>query len=162
MKVINEAYRWALAHPPAFDGHEAKTEAEPVMCPIHRRPAWRQCRHCRRPICPACSGFRQSLCTRHYQRAQSRRARDRVIKEWGPLVAIIVILRLAGLPGLEVSVAVLIYVAYLGFRLLLARGWFGCLALLLLPYSLVLAGVWSLIESVRDWHAPLGVGKAKP
>lgn len=84
-----------------------------------------------------------------------------MLQEWGPLVAMIVMLRLMGLAGLDISVAVLLYLAGLGFRLLLTRRWFGCLALLLLPYSLILAGVWSLVESVRDWHKPRRVETEK-
>ena len=76
----------------------------------------------------------------------------RVVKEWGPLIAIIVIMRSTGLPGLYTAVALLAYLGWLGFRLLTTRRWFGCLALLLLPYSLVLAGAWSLVDSLRDWN----------
>jgi hypothetical protein len=164
MKVINEAYHWALANPPESDAREAKSAStgDLIICAVHQRPATRQCRRCRNPICWACPGFRQSLCLRHYRLVQSHQARRRVIQEWGPLLALIATLRIIGWVGLEMTVVILVYLAGLGFRLLLTRRWFGCLALLLLPYSLIVAGVWSLVESVRDWHAPDRLGKAKP
>lgn len=152
MKVINEAYRRALEEPPADLGTGGRQPL--VTCPVHQQPSERHCRRCKQPLCVACSGYRQSLCHRHYQQARIRRARGRAFKEWGPLIGLIVVLRAVGLPGLYTGLAVLAYLAAIGLRLLLTRRWFGCLAMLLLPYSLVLAGIWSLFESLRDWNRP--------
>ena len=56
--------------------------------------------------------------------------------------------------GKIIAIAALAYLAALGLRLLITRHWLGCLALLLLPYSLVFAGAWSLVESLKNWgHA---------
>ncbi len=162
MKAINEAYHWALAHPPEAQAGEAQSSGDLVRCAVHQRPCTRICRRCRKPICWACPGFRQSLCMRHYRLAQSHQARRRVIQEWGPLMILIATLRLLAWSSVEMTVAVSIYLAALGFRLLLTRHWFGCLTLLLLPYSLVMAGVWSLVESIRDWQAASSLRKARP
>lgn len=158
MKTINEAYRWALEHPAQLLGPDNKgprsAAAKSAECPVHLRAAIRQCKRCHDPICLACTGFRQSLCDRHYQMARYRQARRRALKEWGPLILIVMGLRLLAVPSLYTAIAVLIYIAWLGLVFLLDRKWFGCLAFLLLPYSLVLAGVWSLFESLREWNHP--------
>lgn len=162
MKRINEAYQWALKNPPAAAPNPARAHhaaagrpgpapEPPVVCPEHGYQAVRRCRMCDQPICLGCLGIRESLCTRHYQKFTTRGRHLRVLREWGPLIAIIFGLRSLGVPGLDVGIAVLIYLALLGVQLLWKRRWFGCLALLLLPYSLVLAGVWSLLESLREW-----------
>ncbi len=161
MKRINEAYQWALKNPPSgasdsprvhhATGRTGPAPEPPLVCPEHGYQAVRRCRKCQQPICLGCLGFRESLCNRHHQKLATRARRLRVLREWGPLLAIIFGLRSVGVPGLDVGVAVLIYLAVLGVRLLWIRRWFGCLALLLLPYSLVLAGAWSLIESLREW-----------
>lgn len=165
MKRINEAYDWALKHPPETKPSatvartsETGTPEPPIMCPTHRYQALRRCKRCQQPLCVGCVGFRQSLCTRHHHRQKVVSHRLRVLREWGPLIAIIFGLRSIGLPGLDVGIATLIYLALLGLRLLLTHRWFGCLAVLLLPYSLVLAGLWSLWESVRAWNGE----KTKP
>lgn len=156
MKRINRAYEWALKNPPGTAGPTRSASAPPpdppIMCPEHRYQALKRCRRCQQPLCLGCLGFRQSLCNRHFERKRVMSARSRTLREWGPLIAIIFGLRAVGLPGLDVGIAVLIYLALLGLRLLLTRRWFGCLALLLLPYSLVLAGAWSLYESLREWN----------
>jgi len=165
MKRINEAYQWALKNPPITTPSTSQSSANPkappeppLMCPLHRYQAIRRCKRCRVPICLACVGVRESLCNLHYQKMLVRHARTRVLREWGPLIALIVIFRGIGLPDLETSVSALLYLAVIGFRFLLHHRWFGCLALLLLPYSLVLAGAWSLVESLRQWNGPV----AKP
>lgn len=169
MKRINFAYEWALRHPPSPPSATVKEETQnawsrtpdpPIMCPSHGYQAMGRCTRCGQPLCLGCLGFRQSLCNTHYQRQKIRRARARALREWGPLIGIIFGLRALGLPGLYIGVAVLCYLAILGLRLLISRRWLGCLALLLLPYSLVLAGVWSLWESLRDWNGHPS-GKAK-
>lgn len=170
MKRINHAYEWALRNPPDTQSTPRSSQPSsgrstapdpPIVCPDHQYQALKRCKRCQQPLCMGCLGFRQSLCNRHYQSQQVRQARTRVLQEWGPLIAIIFGLRAIGLPGLDVGIAILIYLALLGLKLLLARHWFGCLALLLLPYSLVLAGAWSLIESLKGWNGASG-GKAKP
>jgi hypothetical protein len=156
MKSINQAYRWALENPPTASpapNSESPGSAASV-CQVHRKTATRECRRCRQPLCLLCPGYRQSLCQMHFAQAQRRRIRGRVLKEWGPLVALIVVLRALGAPGLYTAVGTLIYIAWLGFRFLMARRWFGCLALLLLPYSLVVAGIWSLYDSLKEWNRP--------
>ncbi|MDA8204726.1 MAG: J domain-containing protein [Thermaerobacter sp.] len=158
MKAINEAYQWALRNPPTAPGTSPGApppESGPI-CPDHNHPGLRECRRCHQPICLGCQGFRQSLCNRHVQSASMRQTRGRALKEWAPLIVLIVVMRSFDQPGIYIGVAVLIYVAWLGLRLLLARRWFGCLAFLLLPYSLVLAGVWSLIESLKEWNRSPG------
>ncbi|WP_338055104.1 J domain-containing protein [Sulfobacillus harzensis] len=171
MKRINFAYEWALRHPPTTTApgpthppgsdRQGQRPDPPIMCPDHGYQAMGRCKRCGQPLCLGCLGFRRSLCNRHYQRQKIRAARSRTLGEWGPLIVIIFGLRALGLPGFDVAIAVLIYLALLGLRLLIRRHWLGCLALLLLPYSLVLAGVWSLWESLRDWNGhPSGKAKA--
>lgn len=162
MKTINEAYQWALHNPPQAKspgrGHAGQSPTAgtepPIICPEHQYQAVRRCKGCQQPICLGCLGVRQSLCNRDYRRLKTRQMRGRAFKEWVPLIAIIGGMRAFGLPGLDVALASLIYIAWLGFRFLRTRHWFGCLALLLLPYSLILAGIWSLIDSLRDWNRP--------
>lgn len=157
MKTINQAYRWALDHPPAPPGAKSPgpRETAVTVCPDHHKTATRACRRCRRPLCLLCAGYRQLLCSKHFARAQQRRVRGRVLKEWGPLIALIVLLRSLGVPGLYTAGGILTYIAWLGFRFLLSRRWFGCLAVLMLPYSLVVAGIWSLLQSLKDWNRPV-------
>lgn len=147
MKIINEAYRWALEHP----GMPAATQP---LCAAHYRAASALCRRCDKPICPLCPGFSRSLCVPHYQQMVVRQSRQRVLKEWGLLIAIIMGLRAVGLSGVLAAGVVGAYLAWLGLRFLVRRRWFGCLALLLLPYSLILAGVWSLFDSLKGWNEP--------
>lgn len=155
MKAINEAYQWAIKNPPQSRAGTRPAASSPQsgpVCPEHHQPSVRQCRRCQTPICLGCKGFRQSLCNRHYEVARTRLARGRALKEWAPLIILVAVMRTLDLPGLYIGLGVLVYLGWLGFRFLMVRRWFGCLALLLLPYSLVLAGIWSLIESLREWN----------
>ena len=160
MKTINQAYQLALQYRPASASTANPRHDPPVICPDHRYQAVRRCKRCQKPICLGCLGVRESLCNRHYQNWVLRRARGRALREWSPLIALVAGLRIVNFPPLYVGIAVLIYLAYLGLGLLLRKHWFGCLAVLLLPYSLVLAGTWSLLESIKEWsHAPQKVSK---
>jgi hypothetical protein len=154
MKWINQAYEWALSHPPTTtSGTENRQGASPVLCREHRYPAIGRCKRCGAPICLNCHGIRQSLCNRDLQRAKHRRVRGRALREWIPLILLIALSRLFGFTASFVLLLVAAYLAVIGVQELIRHRWFGCLALLLLPYSLILAGIWSLIESLREWSA---------
>lgn len=155
MKEINAAYDWALRHPPVEASRQQTARPtpepdEPVVCPVHKATALGRCKRCQQPICLACLGVRQSLCNKHYTQLKENQARRRALTKWGPLAGLIILFGALGLPGRPTLVAVALYVAYLGFRLLLDKHWWGCLTILLFPYSLLLAGIWSLIESLHD------------
>ncbi|MCY0864520.1 MAG: J domain-containing protein [Sulfobacillus sp.] len=157
MKHINLAYQEALASaqappaPPPSTGPAPHAEA-PVLCSVHRYPAGRRCKRCQAPICLACAGYQDMLCSTHWAQSVRSRRRNRVLREWLPVIAIIGVGRIVDVPRLMIGLALLIYIAYRGFTYLTAKRWWGCLALLLLPYSLILGGLWSLWESVRQWN----------
>ena len=44
------------------------------------------------------------------------------------------------------------YLAFVGVGWLRRKHWLGCLALLFFPYSLVLAGLYSLYEGLSQWN----------
>ncbi|MHB1611342.1 MAG: hypothetical protein ACYCT0_06600, partial [Sulfobacillus sp.] len=48
--------------------------------------------------------------------------------------------------------SVLGYLALLGIGWLRRKRWMGCLALLFFPYSLILAGLYSLYEGLSQWN----------
>ncbi|MCY0878204.1 MAG: J domain-containing protein [Firmicutes bacterium] len=156
MKLINQAYEWALNHPPPKANSTQNPGAATVLCREHRYPAMGKCKRCGAPICLNCLGMRQSLCNRDLERLKQRRARGRALREWLPLVLLIALSRMMGLTAGWVILVVAGYLAVLGVEELFRHRWFGCLAFLLLPYSLVLAGIWSLIESLQAW------GQASP
>lgn len=162
MKEINLAYQTIQAgrapfpranEPPSKTAaRRTQQTAYPPACTRHRRPIVRFCIQCQSPLCPLCVGFSDFLCDAHWQKSHLKKHRGRALREWLPLIGGIVWLKSIGLsPGL-VLWTVLGYLAFLGFFQLKRARWFGCLAVLLLPYSLVLAGLYSLYESLAGWN----------
>ncbi|PSR35026.1 MAG: J domain-containing protein [Sulfobacillus benefaciens] len=169
MKDINRAYQLILAGkapephnettppPTGTPGQTYKAPPRndappPIFCPRHHQTAWRRCQVCQTPLCTECIGFYTSLCAKHYRKSALKRYRNRVVREWVPLIIGVAVLREVGLGSAVLLWGVLGYLALLGLGWLRRKRWMGCLALLFFPYSLVLAGLYSLYEGLSQWN----------
>ncbi len=164
MKEINRAYQVILSGQASHTApapHSAPAPPPPpprphapppTLCNRHRQPVLRVCQRCQEPLCTQCIGFYTFLCAKHYRRSVLKGYRNRVVREWLPLVAGIALLRAIGLSSAVLLWSVLGYLALLGIGWLRRKRWMGCLALLFFPYSLILAGLYSLYEGLSQWN----------
>lgn len=165
MKEINWAYQRILSGqatvptpqparpaPSSWAPPPPRQTSPPLHCDLHGDPVLRRCTRCNTALCGRCIGFYTALCAKHYRRYGLRRHRSRVAREWLPLIGGITLLK-----GLDISLSIVFwgvlgYLAIIGIGWLRRKRWFGCLALLFLPYSLVLAGLYSLYEGLSLWN----------
>lgn len=163
MKTINEAYRLAISgQAPSRPEPVPKRPTQPYrppappppppVCALHKRASTRICRTCQTNICTGCEGFVDGLCAPHFKKIKLRERRARAVKEWVPFISLIAILKLASFSSMMILWLVLGYFAILGYGQLRRARLLGCLAFLLFPYSLVLAGIYSLYQSLSQWN----------
>ncbi len=160
MKEINQAYQRILSGqvpvtppPPARPAPPPPRPSPPPMrCAQHGEPILRRCTRCNAVLCTRCIGFYTALCAKHYRRFGLQRHRSRAAREWLPLIGGITLLKGLAVPSSILLWGVVAYLAVIGVGWLRRKGWFGCLALLFFPYSLVLAGLYSLYEGLSQWN----------
>ncbi|POB10168.1 J domain-containing protein [Sulfobacillus sp. hq2] len=160
MKAINSAYNQITQHlakipltpePPPPERERSKTPPVPT-CPRHRTTAPKSCRLCAEPLCPQCPGYHDGLCTRHQQKRAVKKAQTRALREWAILLALIALGKFLAYPTATLLWAILGYLALLGIMELRRLRYFGCMAWLFMPYSFVLAGLYSLYEGLSLWN----------
>ncbi len=168
MKWINWAYTELMTNPitslPRPDDKAAWSPPPPqessrtpwVMCPWHNEKARAYCLWCHTPLCPSCSGFNQQLCSFHLRQAQRTKFKRRVMGEWGGLILIVVWGKLWPWALSTLLWSILGYLAILGILELRRFRYFGCLAWLFIPYSLVLAGLYRLYDGLSQWNKEAG------
>ncbi len=163
MKTINWAYAqitagraaWtpAVKEPPGHHTPPPPRPAPPIpTCPRHRQSASRTCRECGAPVCSRCGGYTLSLCGEHLRIQRIRKARRRALGEWAALASVLGAGKVLAWPVPTLLWAILGYLAVLGVMELRRLHYFGCMAWLFVPYSLVLAGVYSLYEGLSLWN----------
>lgn len=128
----------------------------PLSCAVHHQPIIRYCVRCREPLCSTCLGFTLSLCPFHFRKFILARFRRRVLWEWGGLAAMVIIGKLMFWPLSTLLWSILGYLAGLGILELRRLRYFGCITWLFIPYSLVLAGLYSLYEGLSRWNHEMG------
>ncbi|SMC04165.1 DnaJ domain-containing protein [Sulfobacillus thermosulfidooxidans DSM 9293] len=166
MKWINWAYHEVMKTPfvvevnkkdapgPRESSHKASPP--PLSCRLHHQPIVRTCTRCQAPLCPSCVGFSLSLCSMHFRKWVNAKFRRRVLREWGLLFVLIATSKLLSWPFSTLLWSLLGYLALLGILELRRLRYFGCMAWLFIPYSLVLAGLYSLYEGLSRWNKELG------
>ncbi|MDA8192797.1 MAG: J domain-containing protein [Thermaerobacter sp.] len=161
MKAINQAHQEILsgtaqprqdASVPPSPPRGTPQETPWPNCPVHGARSLRACSQCEKPLCQTCPGFGLGLCARHLRQFVVRPYRLRALSQWVPLLAGLGLLRSLGLSTVVMFWALLAYLTAVGFWYLWRHRWLGCLALLFVPYSLVLAGLYSLYTSLSQWR----------
>lgn len=168
MKWINWAYTELmtnpvakLPHPPEHHASDPPPPQEPshppwVVCPSHNQPARSYCSRCHTPLCPVCPGFQHQVCDFHLRQASKRKFRARVMREWAFLAVIVLWGKLWPWALSTLLWGILGYLAALGILELRRLRYFGCLAWLFIPYSLVLAGLYRLYDGLSRWNREAG------
>lgn len=159
MKDINRAYQMALTQnlsdriqPTSASRTPPPNPSNAPRCPIHHVIGLRTCEKCDLPLCRTCLGFMESLCLRHMVQKRVRHARRRAIGQWLPLILGVSGLKSLEVPSSTIFWSIIAYLAIIGLMYLRRRRWLGCLAFLFLPYSFVLAGLYSLFDSLSQWR----------
>ncbi len=168
MKWINWAYTELMTNPntafpesteerraPSASGKE-ETKPPWITCSWHGQPAGTHCSRCHAPLCPACPGFLQQSCAFHLRQASRTKFRRRVMGEWSGLFLIVGWGKLWPWPLPIILWTILGYLAVLGIVELRRFRYFGCLAWLFIPYSLVLAGLYRLYDGLSRWNQEAG------
>lgn len=138
--------------PPSWAPPPRPSSPPPMRCRLHGETVLRRCTRCQEDLCSRCIGFYTALCAKHYRRYGLHRHRVRVAREWLPLIGGITLVKELGVPASIMLWGVLGYLALVGVGWLRRKRWLGCLALLFFPYSLVLAGLYSLYEGLSQWN----------
>lgn len=159
MKAINGAYAQITSGEAAQHGLPPSPPTAP-SCRQHSNKADRVCQACAEPLCPRCSGYQNSYCPRHASPLVLPNRPRRFIREWGGLAALLALGQGMHWPLIPFLCVTLGYLAILGVMQLRRVRYFGFMVWLFLPYSVVLAGLYSLFTALKPPTRPLSYHRA--
>ncbi|MCY0885113.1 MAG: J domain-containing protein [Firmicutes bacterium] len=152
MKRINAAYRRILEGAAAPPPPDPPPPRPGPVCSRHGGPAVTTCQVCGTPLCPACEGWRERRCYRHRRAAAATRTPAggpaAAAAVWVPLLAGVAVSRMLGFPLVAILLAVGLYLTVLGARRLWRWRWLGIALMVFFPYSMPLAGVYTLFTAL--------------